>query len=328
MNLLQEIRNRFQPALARLVDQPEPLLAMIRPAQDPGFGDYQANCAMPLGKRLGRPPRDVAQSLLDSLDLSGLAGHTAVAGPGFINIRLDDELVRQQLQMALADQDRLGISRTASPRKIVIDFSSPNVAKPMHVGHIRSTVIGDSLARILRFLGNDVITDNHLGDWGTQFGMIIFGYKQFLDDTAWRANPVAELSRLYRMVRGLMDYQAAVAELPEARSLLDQHQQLLERYSASDPGDDKAAARKLKKDIKGLRAGSIRKPKKSQRCRTPFNRCSPIRCWPRWLNSMPILGKPYYGKRPCCMPATRKAGSCGTNLWSTDAPKSSVFTSD
>ncbi len=254
MNLLQEIRDRFEPVLASHVEETGPLLNMIRPAQDPKFGDYQANCAMPLGKRLGKPPRDVAQMILDATDLDSLAQETDVAGPGFINIRLDESFIRQKLLEAFNDLDRLGIPSTADPKTIVIDFSSPNVAKPMHVGHIRSTVIGDSLARILGFLGHHVITDNHLGDWGTQFGMIIYGYKHFLDDDAWQSDPVVELSRLYRTVRALTDYHAAAASLPEAEALLAKQQTLLEEFSATDAGDDRAAAKKLKKDIKSLRS--------------------------------------------------------------------------
>src|SRR5206468_3236526 len=113
--------------------------------------------------------------------------------------------------------DRLGVPRTTRPKHIVIDYSSPNVAKPMHVGHLRSTVIGDALYRILRFVGHDVIGDNHVGDWGTQFGMIIYGYKHFLDEAAFRQNVVAELARLYRLVNQLADYHEAVADSPKLK---------------------------------------------------------------------------------------------------------------
>ena len=129
-----------------------------------------------------------------------------IAGPGFINLRLRTGWMAGQL-LAMVKDERLGVARVSTPRTVVLDFSSPNVAKPMHVGHIRSTVIGDSLARILRFVGHRVITDNHLGDWGTQFGMIIYGYKNFVDASAYQQEPVAELGRLYRLVRQLMDYQ-------------------------------------------------------------------------------------------------------------------------
>ncbi len=252
MNLLQELRSRFAPVLAAHVDQVAPLLTMIRPAQDDKFGDYQANCAMPLGKRLSKPPRDVAAGLVQQVDLADLAEAPEVAGPGFINITIRDDFLIEQLGKAFADIQRLGVAPVTEPRTIIIDFSSPNVAKPMHVGHIRSTVIGDSLSRVLRFLGHNVITDNHLGDWGTQFVMIIYGYKHFLVESQWQEDPIKELSRLYRTVRGLIDYHDAVKALPEAEELLGKQQQRLAEFENTDPGDEKSLARKLKKDIKSL----------------------------------------------------------------------------
>lgn len=254
MNPLQEIRHRFEPVLAGYSADTEALLAMIRPAQDPRFGDFQANCAMPLGKQAGQPPRQVAESLLQTVNLDGLVGSAEVAGPGFLNLTLDSQFIEDGLQAALADGERLGIAPLAHPLTIVIDFSSPNVAKPMHVGHIRSTVIGDCLARVLRFLGHRVITDNHLGDWGTQFGMIIYGYKHFLDEDGLSRDPVGELSRLYRTVRILVDYQAARDRLPEARRLLEQQESRLGELESTAPGDDKAAAKKHKKELRSLRS--------------------------------------------------------------------------
>src|SRR5579863_8978478 len=126
-----------------------------------------------------------------------------VAGPGFINLRLRSDCLAAQLQGIAADE-RLGVATAAQCRTYVIDYSSPNVAKPMHVGHLRSTIIGDALTRLLRFLGHQVITDNHLGDWGTQFGILLYGYKNHLDAAAYRADPVAELGRLYVFVRSLV----------------------------------------------------------------------------------------------------------------------------
>ena len=112
-----------------------------------------------------------------------------IAGPGFINFRISDEALKARLHDLLADEERLGVAKTDKPKKIVIDFSAPNVAKPMHVGHIRSTIIGDTLARIARFLGHEVIADNHIGDWGTQFGMILWGWKNLLDQEALKNRP-------------------------------------------------------------------------------------------------------------------------------------------
>ena len=160
---------------------------MVLPSQDAKFGDYQANCAMPLGKRLGKPPRDIATQIIAALDLADWCDPPEIAGPGFINVRLKDEWLATQLSATSRDVERLGVPKAAAPRTFVVDYSSPNVAKPMHVGHIRSTVIGDALYRILKFLGHHAISDNHLGDWGTQFGMIIYGYKHFVRSRSARA---------------------------------------------------------------------------------------------------------------------------------------------
>ena len=213
MNILSQIRARFRPALANLTEGVDPLLEMIRPSQDASFGDYQANCAMPLGKQLGLPPREVAQRLIDGLNVDDFCDPPEIAGPGFINLRLKNDWLIAQLVAALSDT-RLGVDTTDSPDVVVIDYSSPNVAKPMHVGHIRSTVIGDCLARVLRHLGHQVIGDNHLGDWGTQFGMIIYGYKHFVEDAAYQENPVMELSRLYQRVNRLIEFHAGKRNLP------------------------------------------------------------------------------------------------------------------
>jgi arginyl-tRNA synthetase len=203
MNPLREIQARFRAALGGLVADPEPYVAMVKPTQDAKHGDYQANCAMSLAKALGQKPRDVAQQLLARLELGDLLQPAEVAGPGFINLRLQDRWLAGQVG-AVARDERLGVAEAAAPRKYVIDYSSPNVAKPMHVGHLRSTIIGDALARLLRFLGHTVVADNHLGDWGTQFGMLLYGYKHFLDAAAFKADPVHELARIYRHVRSLM----------------------------------------------------------------------------------------------------------------------------
>ena len=154
MKLLSEIKARFKPALAALVEgvdqaKMDSLLATIRPATDDKFGDYQANCAMALGKQLGTPPREIAARIVELVDLDDLCEKTEIAGPGFINLTLKDHWLREQLDVAIKD-DRLGVGTDPKPRTVVIDLSSPNVAKPMHVGHIRSTVIGDALAKIHR----------------------------------------------------------------------------------------------------------------------------------------------------------------------------------
>jgi arginyl-tRNA synthetase len=203
MNLLRFLQDKLRTALTGLVADPEPYVAMLKPAQDARHGDYQANCAMSLAKTLGKKPRDVAQEIVQRMPLDGALEAPAIAGPGFINLRLRADWLAGRIQ-EMARDDRLGVAVVQPPRTFVIDYSSPNVAKPMHVGHLRSTIIGDALARLLRFLGHTVIADNHLGDWGTQFGMLLYGYKHFRDDTAFRADPVRELARLYLHVRSLM----------------------------------------------------------------------------------------------------------------------------
>jgi arginyl-tRNA synthetase len=200
MNLLHLLSQQLAGALTGLVDDPAQYATMIKPTQDARHGDYQANCAMPLQRVLGQPPRTVAQMIVDRLDRGDLLAEPEIAGPGFINLRLRTDWLARQVQ-ALAGDGRLGIAPKAQPRTIVIDFSSPNVAKPMHVGHLRSSIIGEALTRLLRFLGNKVITDNHLGDWGLQFGMLLHGYKHHLDEANLARDPVQEMVRLYLLVR-------------------------------------------------------------------------------------------------------------------------------
>ncbi len=243
MNILSELKSRFRSALAEFVADPAELLAMIRPSQDAKFGDYQANCAMPLGKQLGKPPREVAAALVEKLNVADLCRDVEIAGPGFINLRLKDEWLVEQLTAALHDQ-RLGIRPAFEPRTYVIDYSSPNVAKPMHVGHIRSTVIGDALCHTLRFMGHRVISDNHLGDWGTQFGMIIYGYKHFVDREAYQRQPVAELSRLYKLVNRLVEYHEGQQQLPQLAQQVAQRATAVSDLKAAPASGDKAAEKK------------------------------------------------------------------------------------
>ena len=169
----------------------------LTPATDPRFGDYQTNAALVLGKQRGENPRDLAEKILAQLDVGDLCEPPVVAGAGFINFTLRADAVERKAGEVLRDE-RLGVAQAKSTRRIVIDFGSPNVAKPMHVGHIRSTVLGDTLARIAQFLGHEVIRDNHIGDWGTQFGMVIYGWKNLLDRQALQRNPLAEIVRIYK----------------------------------------------------------------------------------------------------------------------------------
>ena len=166
------------------------------PAGDESFGDYQCNAAMAAAKLLRQPPRAIADRVAAQLATDGLLAKVEIAGPGFINLTLADDALARHLEALQADE-LLGIPQPGTGKTIILDYSSPNVAKPMHVAHIRSTVIGDALKRINRALGYTVLGDNHLGDWGTQFGILIMGYRHFLDPAALAASPVDELQRVY-----------------------------------------------------------------------------------------------------------------------------------
>lgn len=193
------------------VELPEGFQLQVEAAADLRFGDYQSNAAMVLAKRLRTNPRELAAKLIEVMDIGDLAV-ADIAGPGFINFRVSHSAWSEKMSSLLGD-DRLGVELVSPAQTIVVDFSAPNVAKPMHVGHIRSTIIGDSLSRIARFLGHEVITDNHIGDWGTQFGMIIHGWKTVLNDADLEADPVAELLRVYRTVNALCSEDDAVREI-------------------------------------------------------------------------------------------------------------------
>ncbi len=251
MNALAELKLRFSKSLANFVDEPAELLSMIRPATDTKFGDYQANCAMVLGNRIGKPPREIAAELVKSVSLEDICDKVEIAGPGFINLTLADSWLQQRIIAAVADP-RLGVDLTKARRKFAVDYSSPNVAKPMHVGHIRSTVIGDALAKILLFVGHEVISDNHLGDWGTQFGMIIYGYKHFVDAPAYQRGPVAELGRIYKLVRRLIDFHAANEKIPVAVDLLAKQEAAWQRIQAQPASGDKKTEKQQQKDLSAL----------------------------------------------------------------------------
>jgi len=181
----------------------------VSAAADTRFGDYQSNAAMVLAKEKRANPRELATSILSHIRVEGISSKPEIAGAGFLNFRLEPEFIASRVQ-ALASDPRLGVEACASPQKIILDFSSPNVAKPMHVGHIRSTILGDCLARVGRFLGHEIITDNHIGDWGTQFGKVIYGWKHFLNREALARDPIAELVRLYREVNRIEETDEAV----------------------------------------------------------------------------------------------------------------------
>ena len=192
---------------------------LVRPC-DPKFGDYQSNALMSVAKARKLNPRQLATDVLAKLDVSALCDKVEIAGAGFLNFRLKPEVFTAALQSA-ARGEHLFFSKATQPRSIVVDFSSPNVAKPMHVGHIRSTILGDSLSRVLRLLGHRVVTDNHIGDWGTQFGMLLVGWKTLLDKAALERDAIGELERIYKAINSQCDeakptYNAATHEAARA----------------------------------------------------------------------------------------------------------------
>ncbi len=187
---------------------------LIKLSANPKFGDYQANAAMGLAKKLGENPRQVAQKILDHLDVDELAEKVDIAGPGFINVHLKTTYLAQQVQ-ALASDERLGVAIEADKAKtVVVDYSGPNVAKEMHVGHLRSTIIGDTLSRVLAFAGHRVIRQNHLGDWGTQFGMLI---ENLLDAGVDASAQISDLEDFYRNAKQRFDAEEGFADRARKR---------------------------------------------------------------------------------------------------------------
>ncbi len=195
----KHIELRLQQAVRAVLPEADAASVLVRPCPDLKFGDYQTNALMPLAKARKLNPRQLAADVLAKLDLSEICEQVEIAGAGFLNFRLKNSMLAQTLQAA-SHGKHLFFDKAARPKTIVLDFSSPNVAKPMHVGHIRSTILGDCLARTLRLLGHSVITDNHIGDWGTQFGMLLLGWKHHLKPDALKTDPIGEMERLYKMV--------------------------------------------------------------------------------------------------------------------------------
>jgi arginyl-tRNA synthetase len=210
------LTSRLQTAFtAAGIDLPAGFTPGVVIASDTRFGDYQSNAAMVLAKQLKTNPRALAEQIKVALETElkaeNLCEKITVDGPGFLNITLSASALAQRLSLIVKD-DHAGVPQVAQAKTIVVDFSAPNIAKPMHVGHIRSTFIGDSLARVARFIGHKVITDNHVGDWGTQFGMIIHGWKTQLDQAKLKADPIHELVSVYKAVNAAAKEDEAVLE--------------------------------------------------------------------------------------------------------------------
>ena len=179
---------------------------VLVPASNPKFGDYQANVAMALAKRLQRKPRVIAEQIVANLDVADICEPPEIAGPGFINLRLTTAYLEAQLR-AIAPDARLGVAPVQQSQKVIVDFSSPNIAKEMHVGHLRSTIIGDSIARVLEFIGHDVLRLNHVGDWGTQFGMLITHLRTVCPEalTSAAAVDIGDLVMFYKQAKQRFD---------------------------------------------------------------------------------------------------------------------------
>jgi len=174
--------------------------AVIKPSSRPEFGDYQANGVMGAAKKLKMNPRDLAAKIVEHADLSDIADKLEIAGPGFINIHLKNDWLAEQLESTLAS-DHLSIEKTDKPQTVVIDYSAPNLAKEMHVGHLRSTIIGDAMARVLDFIGHKVIRQNHVGDWGTQFGMLLTYMGELQQKDEELSMQLADLEKFYQAAK-------------------------------------------------------------------------------------------------------------------------------
>ena len=195
----KQIEHRLQAAVATVLPDADLSSVLVRPCPDSRFGDYQTTSIMALAKARKLNPRQIATEVLAKLEVADVCDKVEIAGAGFLNFHLKLSALTAALTDATAGK-HLFFEPTTDPRAVVIDFSSPNVAKPMHVGHIRSTILGDSLARTLRLLGHRVITDNHIGDWGTQFGMLLVGWKRELDSAALQADAIGEMERIYKKI--------------------------------------------------------------------------------------------------------------------------------
>lgn len=210
MNIKQLLAEKATAAIiaAGLPEDTNPALTQ---STRPQFGDYQINGAMGAAKKLKTNPRELAQKLIDNLDLEGIADKIEIAGPGFINIHLSNTFLAQQLKDATND-DKLGVAEHASPDTVVVDYSAPNLAKEMHVGHLRSSIIGDAVVRALEFRGDKVIRQNHMGDWGTQFGMLLAHLSDKLKENEVAETALEDLEDFYRQAKVRFDDEDGFAD--------------------------------------------------------------------------------------------------------------------
>jgi len=225
--IVNQLETAFRTAIqAALGVDADPLLSV---SQNDKFGDYQANAAMGLAKRLAETsgqktnPRALAEQIKAKLDLGEIASEVSIAGPGFINVRLNPQWVARQVQSSVTDE-RAGVAPVAKPQRVVVDYSGPNIAKEMHVGHLRSTIIGDAFARVLAFLGHDVIRQNHIGDWGLQMGMVTFALEQQQKEAGDRKLTLAGLEQMYKRI-------SAASKEPEMRRQMAERTRALQQTS-------------------------------------------------------------------------------------------------
>jgi len=210
MNISNILSEKVSAAMtaAGLPEGTNPAISLSNRAN---FGDYQANGVMGAAKKLKTNPRELATKVVDALDLSGIAEKVELAGPGFINIHLDKNWLATQLNQVTTD-NKLGVSQSAKPQKVVVDYSAPNLAKEMHVGHLRSTIIGDAVVRALEFRGEHVIRQNHMGDWGTQFGMLLAHLSDKLASNEVAETALADLENFYREAKVRFDDEDGFAD--------------------------------------------------------------------------------------------------------------------
>jgi arginyl-tRNA synthetase len=214
ISTLEQLKPRFEQALiAAFGAEYAGVDSTLVPASNPRFGDYQSNVALSLAKQLGKAPRTIAEQIVAQLDVNDICEVPTVAGPGFINLTLKPAYLEAQLSEIQADR-RLGVAEVKLPKRVVVDFSSPNIAKEMHVGHLRSTIIGDCIANILEFRGHDVLRLNHVGDWGTQFGMLIAYLEEAYPEALTTANALdlGDLVTFYRKAKQRFDQDEAFQE--------------------------------------------------------------------------------------------------------------------
>ncbi len=211
-NTVEQLKLKFEQALiAAFGDEYAAIDPILVPASNPKFGDYQSNIALSLAKQLGQQPRKVAEQIVQHLNVDNICQPAQIAGAGFINLILKPEYLETQLK-SIYPSPKLGVATAKTPKRVVVDFSAPNIAKEMHVGHLRSTIIGDCIARVLEFQGHDVLRLNHVGDWGTQFGMLITHLREAESVSNYDLLDLGELVEFYREAKRRFDDDAEFRE--------------------------------------------------------------------------------------------------------------------